>query len=127
MSLRRVLSLLAVQPSVGESLRWAFGLGGYSTADPLPVAALAEFLLQPGLRAPREEPEVTPEELANLFRDIITGASAEPAIVTTVTQTMVLEPALVAGVIEGGLNAVLQHPNLAALPLEHRWTRPAYF
>merc|ERR1719240_854844 len=105
----------------------------YAATGELEVTSLHEFLLTPGHWIPRPagpepEPLLHVEEVANAFRDIITPAGASVAVtVAEGSQDLVVEHAIATGRIAGGMQAVLGHPNVAALPIEHRWTRPQFF
>jgi hypothetical protein len=129
-SLRRVLSFLALQPTVHESLTVAATLAGRDLAAPMTVQEFSDFLCQDGLRPPTAEPPILPEELVQLFRDVITAQPVEdPGVVTTPARERppVYEVDLLQGTFEGGLASVLSHPKLADLPLDKQWTRPQYF
>lgn len=132
-SLRRVLSMLALQTTVAESLRVAFTMMGYADTGELEVTSLHEFLLMPAHWTPRPaavpepEPLLQVEEVVHAFRDIITPSGAQAVTIAEHNVDVVVESAIATGRIEAGMQAVLSHPNVAALPLEHRWTRPQFF
>jgi hypothetical protein len=132
-SLRRVLSMLALQTTVAESLRVAFTMMGYAETGELEVTSLHEFLLMPAHWTPRPaavpepEPLLQVEEVVHAFRDIITPSGAQALTIADHNVDVVVENAIATGRIEAGMQAVLSHPNIAALPLEHRWTRPQFF